>query len=106
VSGGAVVAGGGGFIGVHLVRELLGQRSDRSIGRRQTLLRVVSGHIGRREQQLDLSSLEASRKAVRGARCIYNLAADMGGMSCIENTHGALHDNPAGEHAHAGGRER
>jgi GDP-D-mannose 3',5'-epimerase len=35
--------------------------------------------------QLDLSGLEASRKAVRGAPSVSNLAADMGGMGFIEN---------------------
>ena len=36
-------------------------------------------------QQLDLSTIEACRAAVKGARWIYNLAADMGGMGFIEN---------------------
>jgi GDP-D-mannose 3', 5'-epimerase len=36
-------------------------------------------------QQLDLSAIEACREAVKGARYVYNLAADMGGMGFIEN---------------------
>jgi GDP-D-mannose 3',5'-epimerase len=37
------------------------------------------------EVSLEVTSSEASRKAVRGSRWIYNLAADMGGMGFIEN---------------------
>ena len=80
-----VVGGGGGFIGGHLVAALVEQG-----------LEVRSVDIKPKEEwyqvnpeadnrQLDLALLEDSREAVRGAKWVYNLAADMGGMGFIEN---------------------
>jgi GDP-D-mannose 3', 5'-epimerase len=81
-----VVCGAGGFIGGHLVGDLLrqGHRRIRGIDIKpfhrwyQRFPEVESLH-------LDLQGLEACRTAVSGARAVYNLAADMGGMGFIEN---------------------
>lgn len=81
-----LVAGGGGFIGGHLVNDF----------RRQGYTRIRSVDVKPLDQwyqvfddvenvQLDLQSLDACRKAVKGMTHIYNLAADMGGMGFIEN---------------------
>jgi nucleoside-diphosphate-sugar epimerase len=85
-SGKIVVCGAGGFIGGHLVAELLKQ------GRRD--IRAVDikpfdewyQHFPNVENlQLDLSGKEACETALRGAAEVYNFAADMGGMGFIEN---------------------
>jgi nucleoside-diphosphate-sugar epimerase len=81
-----VVAGGGGFIGGHLVAHL----------RRQGVKRIRSVDIkplvewyqvfdGVENVVADLKCKEACRRACRGAHEVYNLAADMGGMGFIEN---------------------
>lgn len=81
-----LVAGGGGFIGGHLVREF----------RRQGCRNIRSVDIKPLDQwyqvfddveniQLDLCDLGACRQSVGGMTHIYNLAADMGGMGFIEN---------------------
>ena len=83
-----VVTGAGGFIGGHLVADLL--RSGRSV-------RAVDVkpqhewyqvHHAADNVVADLQYLENARHAVDGAREVYNLAADMGGMGFIE-THKA-----------------
>jgi nucleoside-diphosphate-sugar epimerase len=81
-----VVCGGGGFIGGHLVADLVRQG--------YTNVRAVDikpfdewyQHVpGVEDLQLDLSLLDAGYKALEGAHTVYNLAADMGGMGFIEN---------------------
>jgi nucleoside-diphosphate-sugar epimerase len=81
-----VVAGGGGFIGGHLVADL----------RRQgyTNIRAVDNKAlddwwqrfpGVENWQLDLRLRKNCDTALEGAAVVYNLAADMGGMGFIEN---------------------
>jgi nucleoside-diphosphate-sugar epimerase len=81
-----LVAGGGGFIGGHLVAHFrsLGYRHIRSVDvkpfehwyqRFDDVENVVA----------DLKLREACRDACEGVSEVYNLAADMGGMGFIEN---------------------
>ena len=81
-----LVAGGGGFIGGHLVKAF----------RDQGHTRIRSVDIKPLDQwyqvfddveniQLDLQLLDSCRRAVKDMTHIYNLAADMGGMGFIEN---------------------
>jgi GDP-D-mannose 3',5'-epimerase len=81
-----VVCGGGGFIGGHLIGDLL----------RQGYTAVCSVDIkpfaewhqrfpGVQNLQLDLQDKDTCRRALEGADVVYNLAADMGGMGFIEN---------------------
>ena len=80
------VAGGGGFIGGHLVADL----------RRRGFTRIRAVDIKPQDQwyqrfedvenlQLDLRERDHCRTACEGASEVYNLAADMGGMGFIEN---------------------
>jgi len=81
-----VVAGGGGFIGGHLVADL----------RRRGFDRVRSVDVKPLDQwyevfddvenlQLDLQDKASCYQACQGATDVYQLAADMGGMGFIEN---------------------
>src|SRR5437667_591044 len=81
-----VVCGAGGFIGGHLVADLLrqGHRSIRAVDLKpfedwyQFFPEVEN-------LQLDLQGKEACEKALQDGQIVYNLAADMGGMGFIEN---------------------
>ncbi len=81
-----VVAGGGGFIGGHLIADL---RNRGYSNLRSVDIRPVSEwhqHFDDVENLvLDLKNAQSCRDACSGAVEIYNLAADMGGMGFIEN---------------------
>jgi nucleoside-diphosphate-sugar epimerase len=81
-----LVAGGGGFIGGHLVASLR-QRGVANI--RSVDVKPFDQWYQRFDDvenlRLDLKLEENCEQAVRGAREVYNLAADMGGMGFIEN---------------------
>ena len=81
-----VVAGGGGFIGGHLVGSLLnrGVRRVRSVDIKPTS-EWHQVHPRAENVVLDLADLDGCRTACRDAGEIYQLAADMGGMGFIEN---------------------
>ena len=84
-----VVAGAGGFIGGHLVGTLLDQGlTVRAIDNKPRHA-WHQLHEGAENVTADLSLLEHARAAVRGARQVYMLAADMGGMGFIENNKAA-----------------
>lgn len=79
-----VVTGAGGFIGGHLVRALRGRGdSVRAVDRRpiSEWHQVVDGAENVR---VDLRDLKACHAVTQGAKTVYNLAADMGGMGFIE----------------------
>jgi GDP-D-mannose 3', 5'-epimerase len=79
-----VVAGGGGFIGGHLVNRLLEDgRNVRSVDVKP-LDEWCSVHPDAENLVLDLRLADACREALVGAQEVYNLAADMGGMGFIE----------------------
>jgi nucleoside-diphosphate-sugar epimerase len=81
-----VVAGAGGFIGGHLVGELLrkGEVDVRAID-----VKPFSEWYQKFDEadnlQLDLNKEAACEQAAEGATEIYNLACNMGGMGFIEN---------------------
>jgi nucleoside-diphosphate-sugar epimerase len=88
-SGTIVVGGAGGFIGGHLVGELLrkGAKSVRAID-----IKPLDQWYQRSNEAenlvLDLRDKAACDRSVKGAAEVYNLACDMGGMGFIE-THKA-----------------
>jgi nucleoside-diphosphate-sugar epimerase len=80
-----VVAGGGGFIGSHLVARLLeeGRGKVRAVDCKpaEEWFQTFSDVDNR---ILDLKRADACEEALAGATEVYNLAADMGGMGFIE----------------------
>jgi nucleoside-diphosphate-sugar epimerase len=81
-----LVAGGGGFIGGHLVGRLqeLGVASIRSVDLKP-LEEWYQVHDGVENVVANLEGLEAAAEATKGTDVVFNLAADMGGMGFIEN---------------------
>jgi GDP-D-mannose 3', 5'-epimerase len=80
-----VVAGGGGFIGGHLVKRLLDEGHGRV--RAVDYAPLEQWHQISPDAEnlvLDLRLAGACEEAVAGANTVYNLAADMGGMGFIE----------------------
>lgn len=81
-----VITGAGGFIGGHLVANLwrLGHRRIRAVDIKpcEHWYQCLPEADNRR---LDVRSTDACVEAARGARQIYNLACDMGGMGFIES---------------------
>jgi nucleoside-diphosphate-sugar epimerase len=84
-----LVAGAGGFIGGHLVAELLhkGQKDIRAVD-----IKPFGEWYQRFPQvenvQLDLQLKDACERSVKNVETVYNLAADMGGMGFIELNRG------------------
>src|SRR5262245_12827746 len=83
----AVVAGGGGFIGGHLVSSLL---EDATVDKVlavdcKPLDQWYQVHDSAVNIIADLKEIAACREVCRSADDIYNLAADMGGMGFIES---------------------
>jgi GDP-D-mannose 3',5'-epimerase len=84
-----LIAGGGGFIGGHLIDDLRkeGFRRIRAVDRKpfEDWFQLFPDVDNRR---LDLQEKAACETAAKGADYVFNLAADMGGMGFIE-THKA-----------------
>jgi GDP-D-mannose 3',5'-epimerase len=81
-----VVCGAGGFIGGHLVGDLLSQgHTDIRAVDIKPFDQWYQKHPNVENLQLDLQEKSACDKSLKGAKIVYNLAADMGGMGFIEN---------------------
>jgi GDP-D-mannose 3', 5'-epimerase len=88
-TGKVLVTGGGGFIGGHLVADLLATgHSDIRVVDRKPLSQWYQLFPQVENVRADLQELHACLAATRDVRYVFNLAADMGGMGFIE-THKA-----------------
>ena len=80
-----VVCGAGGFIGGHLVADLLREGGTRVRAVDVKPIDEWFQVFGEADNRVaDLSDRDACREALKGARDVFNLAADMGGMGFIE----------------------
>ena len=82
----AVVCGGGGFIGGHLVQSLLADGVD--VIRAVDIKPIDEWYQDSKDVEnlsLDLQDKNNCLKAAAGAEVVFQLAADMGGMGFIEN---------------------
>jgi nucleoside-diphosphate-sugar epimerase len=80
----SVVTGAGGFIGGHLVADLVAQGVDVRAVDAKPLDAWYQTWPEAESMVLDLSDRDACRRAVEGATRVFNLAADMGGIGFIE----------------------
>ena len=80
-----VITGGGGFIGGHVVADLVSQgyRRVRSVDSK-SVADWYQRFPDAENLELDLREKDACYRAVRDARFVFNFAADMGGMGFIE----------------------
>jgi GDP-D-mannose 3',5'-epimerase len=84
-SGKIVVCGAGGFIGGHLVADLLRQGKDVRAVDQKPLDEWYQRFPEAEHLQLDLQKKENCEHAVADCSLVYNLSADMGGMGFIES---------------------
>jgi GDP-D-mannose 3', 5'-epimerase len=83
--GKTVVCGAGGFIGGHLVADLIRQGAAVRAVDKKRFDEWFQLFPTAENKHLDLQEKEACEQAVRDAGFVYNLAADMGGMGFIEH---------------------
>ncbi len=80
-----LVTGGGGFIGGHLVKDLLKQGHKVRVTDIKPMSEWYQVHPEADSHVSDMSLLAETQKAAEGIDEVFHLAADMGGMGFIEN---------------------
>jgi GDP-D-mannose 3',5'-epimerase len=83
-----VVCGGGGFIGGHLIADLLKKGFNVRCVDVKPKEQWYQVHAKAENVVADLNLLDACRTAVKGMDTVINLACNMGGMGFIENNKG------------------
>jgi len=84
-----IIAGAGGFIGGHLVKEMTGKGYSVRAVDIKPLNEWYQVSAEAENMVLDLRLKENCNRAVNGCNEVFNLAADMGGMGFIENNKAA-----------------
>ena len=79
-----LIAGGGGFIGGHLAKELLEQGHQVVIADIKALDQWYQVHDGAENHALNLEQKDTCFQVMEGCDDVYNLACNMGGMGFIE----------------------
>ena len=79
-----MVAGGGGFIGGHMVAALAAAGAEVRAVDSKPIAEWYQAGVADEEMVLDLSIRDDAASAVEGCDEVYNLACDMGGMGFIE----------------------
>jgi GDP-D-mannose 3',5'-epimerase len=87
-NGKAVVCGGGGFIGGHLVGDLLSKGMEVRCVDVKPTNEWYQVHRAAENVVADLNLKDKAFDAVKGADVVYNLACNMGGMGFIEKNKG------------------
>src|SRR5262250_1170612 len=80
-----VVCGGGGFIGGHLLADLLRQGKEVCSVDMKPFEEWFQMFPEAENLQIDLQEKQSCERAVADVDLVYNFAADMGGMGFIEN---------------------
>ena len=84
----ALIAGGGGFIGGHLAKDLIENGYTVRVVDVKPMDAWYQVHPEAENLVLDLNEIEACRRSVAGVDEVFNLACNMGGMGFIENNKG------------------
>lgn len=80
-----LIAGGGGFIGGHLSRQMRDRGHEVVVADVKPLENWYQVCVGTKNLVLDLEQKAACYEAVDGCDVVYNLACNMGGMGFIES---------------------
>jgi nucleoside-diphosphate-sugar epimerase len=86
---GVLVTGAGGFIGGHLVRDLIANGLSVRAVDRKPLEEWSQVSLSAENLSRDCALLDSAREITSGIDQVFNLAADMGGMGFIENNKAA-----------------